>query len=494
MSVKFNGVELTNYLQVTEGFTPHDGANFLPVSNDRPQHTGADFVYTKVDAKTIDMPFIMQDNLGDKYDNLMAALNVKEPKELIFGAFPNRIFYAIPDGSLDFDEIFYQGEGTIRWHIPDGVGHSSHFTPVVFEPIGDGLLEATLVNNGSEWATVDYDITMNHDNGYIGVVSEHGIIQLGNIAEVDMEDALKSEWLTRNDKGDFANWTDATVMYENSGKGIVTTMSYDGFHGGRLGALPGNFTNTTNTPQFGACKEYVLTDTATDWYLWAQAWFEAGRMGQTGAWTLAMIDDQGRPIAGMCIEKVDKVGNTARVGFIVGNGNNTSRVVKWINFQSNYLVKENPYGTQGVDSGRNCFDLKKEGQKITFFWYGSYFSYNIPEVRDFKMKRVQFYVGQYHFQPVSKIVTRMTINNLILLKNNVPYMKDVPNRYPSDSTVHIDGDAKKPYYNNMIRLTDEIVGSNYFLIPPGETKVQIAYSDFSIPAPTVVAKINEVYL
>ena len=41
---------------------------------------------------------------------------------------------------------------------------------------------------------------------------------------------------------------------------------------------------------------------------------------------------------------------------------------------------------------------------------------------------------------------------------------------------------------------DEITGSKYFLAPPGETKIQFSFSDFSNPKPTVKAKIREAYL
>jgi hypothetical protein len=39
-----------------------------------------------------------------------------------------------------------------------------------------------------------------------------------------------------------------------------------------------------------------------------------------------------------------------------------------------------------------------------------------------------------------------------------------------------------------------MVGTKYFKAPPGETKVQFYFSDFSVPAPTIEARIREAWL
>ena len=63
----------------------------------------------------------------------------------------------------------------------------------------EGILEATIENDGNMAVPVNYEITHNHENGFIGIVSEHGAIQLGKIDEVDAVPAEKSEILFRCD-------------------------------------------------------------------------------------------------------------------------------------------------------------------------------------------------------------------------------------------------------------------------------------------------------
>lgn len=78
--------------------------------------------------------------------------------------------------------------------------------------------------------------------------------------------------------------------------------------------------------------------------------------------------------------------------------------------------------------------------------------------------------------------------------DSVTYLHDIPNRYKAGEVLTVDGPSAKMYINGIPSLNDEAVGSKYFKAPPGETKVELYYSDFSDPAPTITAKIREAYL
>ena len=69
----------------------------------------------------------------------------------------------------------------------------------------------------------------------------------------------------------------------------------------------------------------------------------------------------------------------------------------------------------------------------------------------------------------------------------------MPNRYPSGSTIAIDGKKGQIKVNNQIRLDDEILGTTYFKVPPGKTKVQLLVSSFAEVA-SAKATIKEVYI
>lgn len=159
-------------------------------------------------------------------------------------------------------------------------------------------------------------------------------------------------------------------------------------------------------------------------------------------------------------------------------------------FTSIYYDTANPYDKE---HGHNC--VKKEGSRLTFFWQGSYRTVVIPELQNVECRKLQISISQYGARGLTdRYVKRNCFRDLSFEKMHVEKWKDVPNRYQPGDVVLIDGAAAKVYVNGLPRMADEIVGSKYFRVPPGETKVQFYFSDFCEIPPTVQARIREVYL
>lgn len=496
IEVTFNGVELTQYITVLDGFTLWGGAEFDPQYTENSILDGSEFNYMRKKHKTIPVPFYVKYENSLGYDYLQQVLNVKEPKELTFNIYPNRVFYAVPSGNLDFDEVRLNGKGTITFIIVDGLAHSKSTRTFEFTENEQGTLEAEIINEGSEGVTVNYEIKLKKESGFVGIVSEYGAMQYGKVDEADGYTARKNVTVLSNQKGDFANWTDGTVNYENTNKIITTQMTADTSFGGRLGLLPSSFktSGTSGALQYGAVKEYTLNNPISQWYIWARAWFETGLMGQTGAWCLTVLDESNHLIAGMAIEKDDTVGNTANVRFLMGDGSGGSRTVKTISFTPSYWLPPNPYGSEGRAKNSNMFDLVKEKDRVQFFWYGGYYPFYDSRLANVKAKKIQFFVGQYAGRNTTdRKVTHHYLNDFTFQELHVDYWKDVPNRYPSGSTIAIYGEKGQIKVNNQIRPDDEILGTTYFKVPPGKTKVQLLVSSFAEVA-SATATIEEAYI
>lgn len=495
--VYFNGQELTQYITVTSDFHLWQGADFDPQFSESEILSGSDFNYTRFNVKKIPVPFYNVAGTTQKYNKLMAILNVDEPKELRFSSLPNITFQAIPSGNIDYERLTRRdGKGTINFIIADGLAHSKAAREFVFAKNSDGIWETEIVNDGSEDAYVNYEIKLKKESGFVGIVSEYGAMQFGKVDEADGYIDRKNVEITSNQKGDFANWTDGTVNYENTNKIITTTMTADTSYGGRLGLLPSSFktSGTSGAYQYGAVKEYTLTNPISQWYIWARAWFETGLMGQTGAWCLTVLDENNHLIAGMAIEKDDTVGNTANVRFLMGDGSGGSRTVKTIPFTPSYWIPPNPYGSEGRDTNSNMFDLVKEKDRVQFFWYGGYYPFYDSRLANVKAKKIQFFVGQYAGRNTTdRKVTHHYLNDFSFSQLHVEYWKDVPNRYPNGSTIAIDGEKGQIKVNNQIRPDDEILGTTYFKVPPGKTKVQLILSSFA-EITSATATIQEVYI
>lgn len=496
VEVTFNGVELTQYITVLDGFTLWGGADFDPQYTENSILDGSEFSYMRKKHKTIPVPFFVKYESFLGYDYLQQVLNVEEPKELTFSIYPNRVFYAIPSGDLDFDEVRLSGKGTITFIVADGLAHSKSTRTFEFTENEQGTLEAEIINDGSEEVAVNYEIKLKKESGFVGIVSEYGAMQYGKVDEADGYTARKNVTVLSNQKGDFANWTDGTVNYENTNKIITTQMTADTSFGGRLGLLPSSFktSGTSGALQYGAVKEYTLSNPISQWYIWARAWFETGLMGQTGAWCLTVLDESNHLIAGMAIEKDDTVGNTANVRFLMGDGLGGSRTVKTIPFTPSYWIPPNPYGSEGRATNSNMFDLVKEKDRVQFFWYGGYYPFYDSRLANVKAKKIQFFVGQYAGRNTTdRKVTHHYLNDFTFQELHVDYWKDVPNRYPSGSIIDIDGENGQIKVNNQIRLDDEILGTTYFKVPPGKTKVQLLVSSFA-EVESAKATIEEAYI
>lgn len=495
--VYFDGKELTQFITVTSDFHLWQGADFDPQLLENEILSGSEFNYTRFNAKTIPVPFYNTSGTFREYNQLMAILNVTEPKELRFSSLPNITFQAIPSGNIDYDKLTRRnGKGTINFIIADGLAHSKTTRTFEFSKNEQGTLEAEIINEGSEEVAVSYEIKLKKESGFIGIVSEYGAMQFGKYDESDGYMDRKNVTVVSNQAGNFANWTDGTKNYENTNKIITTQMTADTSYGGRLGLLPNSFTTsgTSGAYQYGAVKEYTLSNPISQWYIWARAWFETGLMGQTGAWCLTVLDESNHLIAGMAIEKDDTVGNTANVRFLMGDGSGGSRTVKTIPFTPSYWLSSNPYGSEGREKNSNMFDLVKEKDRVQFFWYGGYYPFYDSRLANVKAKKIQFFVGQYAGRNTTdRKVTHHYLNDFTFQELHVDYWKDVPNRYPSGSTIDIDGENGQIKVNNQIRLDDEVLGTTYFKVPPGKTKVQLILSSFA-EITSATATIQEVYI
>ncbi|XBG82744.1 distal tail protein Dit [Enterococcus cecorum] len=261
MIVKFNGVDLTSRITILNEYSPFIGADYEPIVSD-----DLTFFYLDRKSKIINLPFITDGNPRLVHDWLQEILNVKEPKKLEFG--DNRYFDAVPTGKIEMKRGNHKATGSISFLVVDGVSKSKAITPFTFTKQADGSWKTTIVNNGSDWAYVNYNIDISRETGYIGLVSEHGILQFGKVDEADMEQAKKNVKLHTG----FTQWTAGTAFYENQAKKDVTDMS---IQNGWLKLANKGFTNTANGSYFGAIQELPLSETCTDWYIWARARFEA---------------------------------------------------------------------------------------------------------------------------------------------------------------------------------------------------------------------------
>lgn len=421
----------------------------------------------------------------DKFNKLSSILN-KEQVKLIFADEPDKYFIGTKSSVGDVEPGRMNVKGEFTFYCCDPCKYSSaekQFSGVQ----RDGYQTVTIQNNGTEWADVDYEITHQHENGFIGLVSQYGVIQLGKQEETDGENYEASEELFN---GYSLFQDDRGTSYQNPENTTQGTLEVKNVAGYNVMALKGG--QATSGYWNGGMRTLTIpVDSegrrgAKNFYCYTQHWFETGLMGQTGAQTIAFLTGKNEVICSMSINKSDATGNTARIEwFAPGN-----TLIRREEFQPT-AYEGNPFNLK-----MGCHnDFLKEGEKLRIFWYGSYMERNIPEIKDMECEKIQIWIGQWGDRNLlNQYVTHNYLKSIRFRKDNVDKYKDVPNRYRAGDVVSIDGESTKVYVNGMPAKGDEINGSNYPKVPPGTTEVQFCYSSFSSPPPQIKAKIREVYL
>lgn len=491
LSVKFNGFELNRILDVLKGFDREVGTSKSVGLEKIGRSRGKKFVYTSAEEGNIKMPFRFNTDINEKRRELAAILDVTEPKELIFGDEPDKVYYALPTSDIPLSEIVFLGKGTINWIVPDGLAHSTAQKPFTTYMNDNGVMEMKVINNGTVPVPISFEATMTSDNGYFGVASEYGAMQFGDITEVDgtmVETPRSKTLLTFNNLADWDKMIPATINRENSNKktGLTMGVRQDVFNTA-LGNLSGTM-QTTGIATGGL--RGANFEPSRNVYLWFRYWFETGRMGQTGTSSLSLIAEDNSLIASVIVEKQDTAGNQARVIFKVGGANPRQLLV--IPFQPTHWNTQNPI--TWIDGG-GPMDLRKVGSKITFYWWGRYYTFDIAEFADVKASRVEYYAGQWNGRNLTnQRVDFMHLRRLSVTQLNVEEWRNDPNRYSVDDVLYIDGEGprKQAYINGMPTLGDEVVGTKYFKVPPGETIINFYYSDFAT-APVVKGYIREAW-
>lgn len=421
--------------------------------------------------------------------NRLNGLLDAEQAELLFNDEPDKYFIATKAGNSEIPPGRNSVTGEIIFYCTDPTKHSTVEKVFPASMNADGILEATIVNEGTEAVPVSYEIVHNHENGYIGIVSEYGVMQYGRVEEADGENYKQNEILSSI--ADFTSLPDDHgVNYMHPNHTTAGTLVVEQI-GGRSCLRLQNIGNAVSGKWNGGMKTLVLpadsegNHGAKNFYCYMNHWFETGLMGQTAEQSIAFLTEDNEIICGYSLFKSDTTGNTAHLEFWA-NG----KMIKKISFTPSYSDYENPF-----NNGHGHNDIRKEGDKVTFYWWGEYPSYTIPEIKDMVCRKIQVAFTQYDSRGLGdKYVTRNYLREITFQKMQVEKWKDVPNRFQEGSVIYIDGERAKVYVNGMANHEDEVKGADYFHVPPGETKVQFYHSSFSNPLPTIKAKIREAYL
>lgn len=448
---------------------------------------GSYYRYKTTPARTITVKYQLRARGSREYReayNKMNKLLSGEQVKVIFNDESDKYFIGTKTSNTQVDGGSNNVIGEIEIYCSDPRKYSTtekEFTAT------DGVLN--IVNEGTVPASIDYEIQTTSETGYIGLVSEEGIMQYGKIEELDGEKYNNSEWLASIK--DFYNCNDdiggTDVMHPNYGtNGTLIEHTWFGnkFIGlGSVGTKKGNAN--------GGLRTFVLpadssgdTSGAQNFYCWFHLCFYAGLMGQTGEMCINFLTADDKLICGCNWYKTDAVGNTGHYE-IWANG----KVLKNWEFTTSHLQAQNPF----YYKWGSC-DILKEGANIRFFFWARYYNFYIPEIENMKCAKIQIAVKQWGDRGGNKFMSMIGFDVIDFEKMNVEKWKDIPNRYPNGTNITIDGKSSHVYVNGMARPEDEVLGTQYFKAPVGTSEVKVTCSEWTKSQPTVKARIREAWL
>lgn len=499
LSVKFDDIEMSDYITVLHGFTTFDGADFQPELKEIDGGNGSKFLYTRHGYKTITMPFFVKKNLNDKYDVLEKILSVKEPKPLIFGNMPDRCFYAVPSSTLSFDEILDFGKGTITWLVPDGLAHATIETPFTAALNSDGVLEATIVNDGTAEVPISYEIKHKSDNGYVGIVSEYGAMEFGNRDEIDKINPKKSEKVIAFD---YKTQPAEIVL----GEGVSCYPNYLS-NPDTPNVINGSFTFGVNS--YGTSIAKPVFDNSTAKY-WHGPMFHAdiplsSENTNSGPFIFRNRFDftTGVKQAGRTELTLESAGAVA-ISCVIRDSAYGSDEMVWEIIVKNTMQKSIVLDRRKFINGVYFLEVSRLGSQLNFKLARAN-SIKGDEVVSNIVKTVSLNLAYMSELPITGLtvwlqafekaaVTSMGITDTSFYWADLDNWVDLANRYSAGDVFYVDGISKQPYLNGVGALNDEIIGTNYFLAPPGETKVKFYFSDFGNELPDVKAIIRKGWL
>jgi predicted phage tail component-like protein len=171
---------------------------------------------TETGPRPLEVPVLIQaDSFSDLQklkEDLAMWLVTDTPQELIFDDEPDRVYFAVVDGSLDLDELVRWGQGVIRFICPDPYKYGAEHTYNI--PSGTNIFD--IENTGTAEVEPKLKITVNQDITFLSVVRDDNFIMIGKPQdEVSETKKQPLEVVIEDDMATTSGWTSANTYVEN---------------------------------------------------------------------------------------------------------------------------------------------------------------------------------------------------------------------------------------------------------------------------------------
>ena len=506
MKIIYNGINLSDLFYSVTNIKRNIGSNWINATEARKQ--GVDFLYNSSGSKLISFDYVIDggvdfEKINANKELLAKYINVDHPVSLIFEDESNKVWSVVPDGEQSFD----MNSGTLTFLVPSGYAESID-TKVLnnassggengtIKQNADGSVTVEINNNGTLPIYPTINITPTSETGFLALVGENGVLEIGNPDEADTTTAKNQKLVCDiRSQADFeanfvpdTSWTtswptnlegiplNSTIGWDKDGIRIKKMVNTDLWNGGVL--------------RYEVPKDEV-GNYVKDWHAQFNTIFIQENLAQCGRLQVHFADSNKQPLA--CFEVYKGgTGENASLNFWLIGGDRTLKHFKNHSFSAT-TGKADKNGSALFGPSRGGQAIIKQGNKISFYWKAAAETYLMTQETATSNKLAYVYVvlaKRHNYQ----MVKDTSLRSFKLMNLNNEYPVDILNKYQPDDKITVDMAKSKIFVNDIGANSDFITGSNFFAIPPGKSqKLELVCSPWTTTPPDIEVSWKERYL
>ncbi|MGO0077534.1 distal tail protein Dit [Streptococcus suis] len=489
--VIYNGYKLTDAMRITD--ISRSIGNERSVSLNSAGMFGSSVTSVGVGSKVIKIKFSLQgQNLEELKHTLAKVFDTNSPTKLTISDEPDKYYLALVTGRVDLENVkWWFQKGELEFLIPDGVAHSTAYKTFQTPETSGTKLTFDITNNGNVPAYPLIDINHTSENGYLGFVCVEkdaksdqpmsSMMEIGSRTKVTQTPIQRSATVI--------NYSDMSVALSSASRNSAVpgfnksfSMNFTTVAGPngskRLGPVTIDYANekagslTWEIPQNSS-------NTVSERIAWNMTVFAHMYSRVLPSIAICVSDTNGQFLYGVEFRK-SYIGNVYHMLIYTADGAGGMKVVKMQEFS----IFSTTFGLKGDNIA-----ISRSKQTLTVTYPGGTFTVQVPEIKDKVSKKIHAVYARS-----GQGEAFFGIHSLSYRRDFTEQPREVPNRYANGSVVNIDCEKDRIVVNGLDQTNDLVHGSDFLVIPPGKSTLEVYSSDFATSPPRVEIKFEERWL
>lgn len=487
----FNGVNFSELVEVHD--IRRDIGNDTSIELGDISNIGSSLISSSEGPKYIEIDFSIWTPSRNPLKHKIAGLfHTEGVAKLTFSDEPDKYYLAKKTGKVSMRETEgYRSVGTVTFCIPDGVAHSTAYKTFQTPTASGTKLTFDLVNNGNVPAYPIIDVNHTSENGYLGFVCVEKDVKSGqpmsSMMEIGSREKVTQTPIQRS--ATVLDYKDMSVALSAASRnGAVPGMNQSflldfttvaGPNGSkRLGPVATNYIGEKAGSLAWEIPQNA-SNTVSERIAWNMTVFAPMYSLVLPSIVICVSDTNGQFLYGVEYRK-SHIGNVYHMLIYTTDGAGKMKVVKTQEFST----LSSPFSLKGDN-----IEISRSKQTLTVTYPDGTFTVQSPEIKEKVAKKIHAVYTRSGWGEAF-----FGIHSLSYRRDFTEQPREVPNRYANGSVVNIDCEKDRIVVNGLDQTNDLVHGSDFLVIPPGKSTLEVYSSDFATSPPRVEIKFEERWL